>query len=470
MDKNTMLRSIPKVDEILCEDQILELIDNNPREIIIESIRYVIDEFRNAILSFDSNSEKTNIKIDDFTKDDIVEQVINRVNVENETSLHRMINATGVVLHTNLGRALMPQSASNAVAAVTSNYSNLEYNVLEGKRGSRHDHIEKIICKITGAEAAMVVNNNAAATMLCLSSMGENMEVIVSRGELVEIGGSFRIPEIMKRSGCILKEIGTTNKTKVSDYKNAVSEDTGAILKVHTSNYKILGFTEEATLDELVELGKEIELPVIYDMGSGLMVDMKKYGVQEPTVKECINSGIDVILFSGDKLLGGPQGGIIAGKKKYIDEMKKHQLARVVRIDKMSLAALEATFREYISETRAFENIPTLRMLKANFDELFDRADIFSKKLSSEAKGFIFLPEETHVQVGGGSAPTVLLKSAGVAVTSERVSITEIEKRLRMHNPPIVTRISKDKLYIEMRTITNDEENIIIDAFKKIEV
>ncbi len=461
MDKNAILRNIPKIDEVLQDEQLLSFYEDTSREMIREAARETIEEIRAAVL--DGNVEPSCME-----KTNVIEAIMEKIEEKKKKSLVRTINATGVVLHTNLGRALMSKSVAEAVANTAMYYSNLEYDLDKGGRGSRHDHVEKIITKITGAEAAMVVNNNAAATMLCLSVMGSGKEVVVSRGELVEIGGSFRVPDIMEQSGCILKEIGTTNKTKVEDYWNAISEETGAILKVHTSNYKILGFTEEATLDELVELGKEHELPVIYDMGSGLMIDLKGYGVTEPTVKECLDTGIDIILFSGDKLLGGPQGGIIVGKKEYIDKMKKHQLARVIRMDKMSLAAMESTFREYISEETAKKEIPTLRMLTSTYDELIIRAGDLAKQLSKEVENMSFEPEETYGQVGGGSAPTVLLKGAGVAITSGKISSEKLERKLRENSIPIITRISKDKLYIEMRTVTEEEEIIIIEALKKI--
>ncbi len=462
MDKNTILRNIPKIDEVLQEEQILSFYNDTSRELIREAARETIEEIRIKVLNGEG-------KPDCVEKKKVIGAIIEKIKEKKKKNLVRTINATGVVLHTNLGRALMSKAVADAVADTAMNYSNLEYDLDKGARGSRHDHVEKIITKITGAEAAMVVNNNAAATMLCLSVMGSGQEVIVSRGELVEIGGSFRVPDIMEQSGCILKEIGTTNKTKVADYKDAISDETGAILKVHTSNYKILGFTEEANLNELVELGKEKSLPVIYDMGSGLMVDLKDYGVTEPTVKECLDTGIDIILFSGDKLLGGPQGGIIVGKKEYIDKMKKHQLARVIRMDKMSLAAMEVTFREYISEENAKKEIPTLRMLTATYEDLIVRAENFSEVLSKAIKNLNFIPEETHGQVGGGSAPTVLLKGAGIAIDSDKISAEKLEKKLREYSTPIITRINKDKLYIEMRTITEEEKMIILEALKEID-
>ncbi len=462
-NKKRILRSIPKIDEVLQEECLFEYFENTPRELIVDAVRLTIDDFRAEVLA---SHEEDLIEMD---KSQIMAEIIENIGDKKRKSLRRTINATGVVLHTNLGRAPISKAAAESVASVAVNYSTLEYDVKKGGRGSRHDHVEKIIKEITGAEAAMVVNNNAAATMICLSSMGYGKEVIVSRGELVEIGGSFRVPEIMSQSGAILKEIGTTNKTKIYDYEAAINDETAALMKIHTSNYKIMGFTEEASLEELVELGKAKGLPVIYDMGSGLMVDLQEYGVDEPTVKRCLDTGIDVILFSGDKLLGGPQGGIIAGKKEIIDAMKKHQLARVIRVDKMTLAAMEATFKEYISQESAMKNIPILRMLTDKHADLQAKAENFVSDMECKVDKFNFEIEETYGQVGGGSAPTVLLRSVGVAITSEVIAPSMLEGKLRKRELPIIGRISNNKFYIEMRTVSIEELEIIKEALLEID-
>ena len=307
-NKKKLFSKLPKVDETLRDQRLFEFFEDTPRDLIVESVRESIAYERDRITRSSENGYS-------FNDDEFFVRIKEKIKQKKKFSLTRVVNATGVVLHTNLGRAVLSSAACENVISTVKGYSNLEYEVKRGTRGSRHDHVEELICRITGAEAAMVVNNNAAATMLCLSAVAEEREVIVSRGELVEIGGSFRIPDIMARSGARLMEVGTTNKTKLSDYRNAVGEATAAIMKVHTSNYKVIGFTAEASLEELVSLGKETGLPVIYDMGSGLMMDMMQYGIAEPTVQESLKTGIDVILFSGDKLLGGPQAGIIAGKE-----------------------------------------------------------------------------------------------------------------------------------------------------------
>ena len=316
----------------------------------------------------------------------------------------------------------------------------------------------------------MVVNNNAAATMLCLSAMARGKEVIVSRGELVEIGGSFRIPEIMEESGAILRDIGTTNKTKVSDYVNAYKEGvTGALLKVHTSNYKIIGFTQETTVSELAELGKQWNLPVIYDLGSGLMNDLTDFGVDEPTVQSALKDGADVVLFSGDKLLGGPQGGIIIGKKEFIDRMKAHPLARAFRVDKMTLSAMEATFFEYLDRTTCRKNIPILRMITMTAGELHKKAGALKALLEKETEGFMFQVEACEDQVGGGSAPGVMIPGYAVSVRSGSITEAKIERSLRKAELPVIAHVFRDAVYLNVRTIEEDEYLLIAKALGSAE-
>lgn len=375
-----LLRKLPKVDELLMDERVAEASCNLLREQVVDVIRTVIETVRREIINSDEELDENCVSYD-LVADKVIEAVRN----SHVKSLRRVINGTGVVLHTNLGRAKLSKSAMEAVAEVADKYSTLEYDPIKGGRGSRHVHVEKVIEKITGAEAAMVVNNNAAATTICLAALGRGKEMIISRGELVEIGGSFRIPEIMEESGAHLAEVGTTNKVKLSDYKNKINENTGAIMKVHTSNYKIIGFTEEVPLKELVKLGREENLPVIYDMGSGLMINLRDYGIEEPTVREAMADGADIILFSGDKLLGGPQGGVIIGKKKYIDMMKSHPLARILRVDKMTLSAMEATFKKYYDDENAKEKIPVLSMLTRSEEKLKTDAEKLLEMIKKEA-------------------------------------------------------------------------------------
>lgn len=458
MDKRQeLLANLPKVDEVLNDHRINYFLNDTPRGVVLEAIKEVIDRRRQEILeSWEHMSVMDAAPFFDTIKEEI--------NKKQKRSLRRVVNATGVVLHTNLGRAGLSDNACNKLIEIAQGYSNLEYDIKKGSRGSRHSHIEKIITKITGAEAAMVVNNNAAATMLCLSAMAEDKEVIVSRGELVEIGGSFRIPDIMKRSGAKLVEVGTTNKTKINDYKNALSENTAALMKVHTSNYKIVGFTAETTLKELVKLGEEMKLPVIYDMGSGLMADLSRYGIDEPTVKESLKTGIDVILFSGDKLLGGPQAGIIAGKKSLIEKMKNHPIARIVRVDKFTLAALEETFRSYLDEEKALKEIPVLSMLTLSREKMLARGEVLLKELEeiSWCKAELI---SVHEKVGGGSAPLTVLDGYAVSITTN-MPAEKVERELRRGEYPIIPRIFKDHICFDLRTISDEDIGIIVKELK----
>ena len=457
-DRRELLRKIPKIDEVLQDERLFFFTESTPRAVIVDSVREVIDELRKDILE----GRRSQVG----TKETLMTEIVARITGKKKKSLRRVINATGVVLHTNLGRANLSDKACESIMDVARNYTNLEYDVKRGSRGSRHDHVEKILTMITGAEAAMVVNNNAAATMLCLSALAKDKEVIVSRGELVEIGGSFRVPEIMEQSGARLMDVGTTNKTKPSDYLNAYHEgETGALMKVHTSNYRILGFTQEVELPEMVELGKKLNLPVIYDMGSGLMADLTEYGVDEPTVLDALKTGIDVILFSGDKLLGGPQGGIIAGKKEYIDKMKAHPLARAFRVDKMTLAAMEATFFEYSDIRQARKTIPVLNMITTPAKELKDKAERLAEAIRGVTHNFTVEVEACKDQVGGGSAPTVLLDGYAVAIQGRALTPEKIERLLRKEEIPIIVRITHNQVYLDVRTIREDEFEYIVAAF-----
>jgi len=454
-----LLRGLPKIDELLLDEQLIFFMETTPRAVVVNAAREIIDTTRKQILGGELSEMPSRTAI--------IEEICDTVNGKKKRNLRTMVNATGVVLHTNLGRANLCKTAVESVMAVADSYSNLEYDVKKGARGSRHDHVEKIISKITGAEAAMVVNNNAAATMLCLSAMAFGKEVVTSRGELVEIGGSFRIPEIMEQSGAILKEVGTTNKTKSSDYRNAYNEErTGAFLKVHTSNYRIVGFTQEVSLKEMVELGKEYHVPVIYDMGSGLMADLSRYGVDEPTVIDALKDGADVVLFSGDKLLGGPQGGILIGKKEYIDKMKKHPLARALRVDKMTLAALEATFFEYLDMETAKKNVPVLNMITVTESELKNRANDLVKAISEKTDAYKLAVIECKDQVGGGSAPTVRLNGQAVSVFSDKIPAERLERLMRKAEIPVIVRVAHDEVLLSVRTIKETEFEAVAEAMR----
>lgn len=459
-DKKELFRSLPKVDDILEKEKIKEALEYLPREIIMESIRDTLEKFR-----FDISN---NIKKEDLYKniENISQIIIKSSKDKIKPKLKKLINATGTVIHTNLGRSLISKEIMEKVIETSSNYSNLEYDLKEGKRGSRYSHIEDIICRITGAEASLVVNNNASAVMLILSSLAKKKEVIVSRGELVEIGGSFRIPDVMKESGAHLVDVGTTNKTHEFDYEREINEETGLLLKVHTSNYKILGFTESVDLESLVEIGRKNNIPVVEDIGSGVLIDLSKYGLSyEPTVQESIEKGVDIVSFSGDKLLGGPQAGIIVGKKDLIDKMKKNQLTRALRVDKMTLAALELTLREYLDEGKAIKNIETLKMLTMNIEEIENKA----KKLYDlliNIKNIKIQIKDDFSQVGGGSLPLEQIKTKVIIIKSLDEKISKVEENLRNLNPPIVGRIKNDELYIDLRTVREDEIQVISEGIK----
>ncbi len=446
-NKKERLRSLYKVDEALRDECLIFFKENLPYSLVADCVRTEISLLRDAII----NGEDCPPALTDRRL--FFQQVIRRIKRNSAPSLQRVINATGTTLHTNLGRSPLSQNAAERVVETACSYSTLEYNITKGKRGSRQDHVESLICRVTGAEAAFVVNNNAAATMLVLASMANNRQVIVSRGELVEIGGSFRIPDIMELSGAVLKEVGATNKTRLSDYAHAIDdENTAALMKIHTSNYHIVGFTEDVSLCQLKELGTEYSLPVIYDIGSGLLTDLKAYGISEPTVPDAVKAGADVILFSGDKLLGGPQAGIIIGKKAYIEPMKNHPLARVVRIDKMTLCALEAMFFEYQDIEKATQKIPVLQTLTSSPDILHDRAIRLKKQLPDMTPFHIEI-EPCEDCVGGGSAPDAHLAGYALTLHSDNLSAEQIENLFRKNNPPIISHIRQDKVWLHMRTI-----------------
>ena len=454
-----LLSQIPAINKILLLDEIKELMNTYTEVAIKSAIKQYIEEVKQAIL----NEELA--EVPSLSK--IVGEVARIVEKEDKNSLRRVINATGTILHTNLGRSLLSEKIKENIESVAFNYSNLEFDIDNKKRGSRYVHLIDIIKKLTGAEDVLVVNNNAAAVLLTLNTLVKDQEIIVSRGELVEIGGAFRIPEIIKLSGGVPVEVGTTNKTHLKDYENAITEETGALLKVHTSNYKILGFTESVSNEEISYLARENELVSINDLGSGQFIDFSRFGLPyEPTVKEILDSGIDIVTFSGDKLLGGPQAGIIVGKKKYIEKMKKNQLTRALRVDKMTLASLEATLKLYLDEKEALEHIPTLHMISLSKERLFGKADVLKTKLSSF--DFDIRIEEDKAEVGGGSYPASYLESVAVKLTHRKLHATEIERKLLEVEIPIITRIKDNSIILDMRTLRTREFDIVKAALEEV--
>lgn len=436
-----LLRQIPGVDELLRRPELNG--GDAPRTAVTAAVRQTLEELRREILAGEIREIPTG--------EILCARVLAELRRQQLPSLRRVINATGVVLHTNLGRSCLSDAAATAAADAARNYSTLEYDCAAGSRGRRDSHTEELLCRLTGAESAMVVNNNAAAVLLMLTALAAGGEVIVSRGELVEIGGSFRIPEIMEACGAVLREVGATNKTRIEDYAGAISERSRALLKVHTSNYRIVGFTESADPAALVSLGHARGLPVLQDLGSGSLADLAAIGIRgEPTVQAAIAAGTDVVTFSGDKLLGGPQAGIITGRKVYLDRMKRHPLARAVRPDKMTLAALEATLRAYEEET-AWRDIPTLAMLAKSPETLRAEAEDLCARLQEAGVDAAVIPE--YSQVGGGAVPTERLATFAVGVLPRRGSVDALETALRQRPVPVITRIAHGRCLLDLRTL-----------------
>ncbi|HYE81223.1 MAG TPA: L-seryl-tRNA(Sec) selenium transferase [Clostridia bacterium] len=468
MDKRQILSSIPSVDELLREKDIERLEGLYPRTAIVEGIREYLQEYRKLVMALDKEKDLASV-----SESNMISGIVEKVHELMRSNLINVVNATGVVLHTNLGRSPMSSRLKETVWDIASRYSNLEMNLESGERGSRYSHVEELLCKLTGAEAAMVVNNNAAAVMLVLSTMAKGHEVVVSRGQLVEIGGSFRVPDVMGQSGASLVEVGTTNKTHISDYEGAANENTAALMKVHTSNYRILGFTSQVESEDLVALGRKLKLPVIEDLGSGMLMELTEFGLPyEPTVQQAVKAGMDVVTFSGDKMLGGPQAGIIVGSREYIGKMKKNPLTRAIRIDKLTLAALEGTLRLYMDKTLALKEIPVLRMLTMSSEELGKRAKRFGSRLkkSTGIIGEVSIEEEFS-EVGGGSMPLHKMPTRVIAIKPEGVSLEELTEGLRSYRIPVIARISRDRLILDVRTIMDDEfetvENALVWAYTK---
>lgn len=458
-EKRKLLSSLPSVDEILKSSHGLEWLKTYPRRFVLQAIRETIDTRRREILEGLGP---------DLTEESMMAEIENTIERLSSYSLRPLINATGVVIHTNLGRSVLSEKALENIRLVSGNYSNLEYDLREGRRGKRYVHVVRILREVTGAEDALIVNNNAAAVMLCLNTLAKGREVIVSRGELVEIGGSFRMPEVMAASGAQLREVGTTNKTHLYDYERAINDSTALILKVHKSNFRVSGFTKEVAIEDLVGLGRRYQIPVIFDLGSGCLIDLKPFGIHdEPVVKDIVKTGVDLTTFSGDKLLGGPQGGIIVGKKEYIEKIQKNPMTRAMRIDKLTLAGFEATLMEYIEEEKAIENIPTLRMLLQKPEEIKGRAKKLARRLKKEIKDAHIDVMADSSRAGGGALPEVDLPTYVVSIKSGRISVNELEERLRRVTPPIIARIREEALIIDVRTVRDEDLEDLIRGVKK---
>lgn len=442
---SSLFRKIPQVNDLALKPHIALLENAWARIEIVDALRQALDDVRDGL--------RRGNTLPDFDGPAFAAHVESIMAATRQPSLRHIINATGVVIHTNLGRSPLAPAALTAIQETASGYTNIEMTLESGQRGSRYDHVRDLICELTGAEDALVVNNCAAAVTLVLASFAKNQEVVVSRGELIEIGGSFRVPDIIAQNGATLREVGTTNKTKLSDYEQAITDNTAVLLKTHTSNYRIVGFTECPKRAELAKLARDRDLLFVEDLGSGTLIDLTEHGIgDEPTVRMTISAGTQLVTFSGDKLLGGPQCGIIAGTKKLIAKLRKNALLRAVRIDKLSLAALEATLRLYKPPFKPEEEIPTLRMLTIATEELEKRARTLAEGLSA-IDGIDAVAAPTVSEAGGGSLPAEKLDSFGVRLSVGNLSPDTLMERLRSAPTPVIARISKGDVILDVRTL-----------------
>lgn len=450
------LRLIPSVDKLMADTHLTRLKELYCDEMVKRMVREALEGLRSEVAKGEAAGADFGPEALAFRVEKLLRQRVGR-------KLVPVINATGVIVHTNLGRSPLSRRVAERIAEAAESYSNLEYNLERGKRGERNAHLRQIMLELTGAEAVLAVNNNAAAVLLALDSLARGREVIVSRGELIEIGGSFRIPDVMAKSGAILKEVGTTNRTHPKDYIQAINENTALILKVHTSNYRIVGFTREVELDELVSIGRERGIPTMMDLGSGCLVDLSPYGLQdEPTVQEILARGVDVVSFSGDKLLGGPQAGILAGRGELVEKMRTNPLARALRMDKLTLAALEATLEEYVTAEGPAAGIPTLDMITRTPERLAEAAEALAAAINSAVGERAYVGIEPGIgRVGGGALPMSDLPGPRVSIRPWVVSAARLERELRSGNPAIISLVKEDTVLMDPRTLLGDQTSII---------
>lgn len=453
MPDKTKLKDIPSVEKILSHTSFQQIIKESSRERATAALRDFLVICRLSI----NNGKKI-----DLSLENIASETGKIIKKEDDPSLKRVINASGTIIHTNLGRSILPDQVIKAINIAASGAVNLEYNIESGKRGERDSHIEKLICRLTGAEAATVVNNNAAALLITLNTLSKKREVIVSRGELVEIGGSFRIPDIIKSSGCKMMEVGTTNRTRLSDYENAVSNKTGLLLKVHTSNYKIEGFTESTSLRELSNISKKQSLPLVEDLGSGAMIELSSYGIAgEPLIRDILLRGADLVTFSGDKLLGGPQCGIIAGKKELIKKINKNPLKRALRVDKITIAALEALLKLYLNKETVNKNIPSIKYMTRSEDDIRKIAEKAAHSLKKffNSKASISI-EKGFSEPGSGSLPGQKIPTALIVIHHKTLSSSSLAKKFRKSEPSIIGRLHKDRFILDPRSVDSFKDLI----------
>jgi L-seryl-tRNA(Ser) seleniumtransferase len=461
-----LYRKLPSVDEVLRLPGVAEQADREGHAVVTDAARGVVARMRDEIKAGHLDEQGIALAIDG-----IADAVAREIRRSLEPSLRRVINATGVVLHTNLGRAPLAAAALDRIREIAGEYSNLEYQVEAGERGKRDVHVQRLLSRLLGEYmsdvATVVVNNNAAAVLIALNTFGEGGEVIVSRGELVEIGGSFRVPDVMSKSGATLREVGTTNRTRIQDYANAINERTRLLLRVHRSNFQIVGFTEQPSLEELVELGQEKKIPVMEDLGSGALFDLRSVGIEgEPSVGDSLRAGVDVVTYSGDKLLGGPQAGLLSGRAEAIARIRKNPLFRALRVDKLTYAALEATLLAYVRGQH--DSIPALRMLRLTPAEIGERAEAVAVQLRGRAPKLKVTVIDGESITGGGAAPGAGLPTRLLAVTSDDKSADELAALLRQHDPPIIARVDADRLVLDLRTVFPAQDDTIVSALAEI--
>lgn len=457
-------RNLPSVNQLLESDRLKQMVETVNHSVVANGVRDFLDDLRTQVAQA---TEEVAIP----SPGEIADSIATWLEKEQTPSLRTVINGTGVLLHTGLGRAPLARQAIDAIDELSTGYASVELDLESGERGQRIRAVERLLCELTGAEAACVTNNNASATMITLSALAAGHEVIVSRGQLIEIGGSYRLPEVMECSNAKLKEVGTTNKTRASDYSDAINEETGALLKVHPSNYVVMGFTETPTIEEMVKIGNQHSLPVIDDVGSGALIDFGRFGLtDEPVVQDSIEAGADIVLFSGDKLIGGPQCGIIIGKKKLVEKIIRSPLMRAFRVGKLTLAALQATLKLYRKPDQAEMHIPLLRMLSTSDENLKLRAE----KIASQIQHLVFIKsaraEETQSMLGGGSLPTQHIASWAVAIEPEGMSVNELSAKLRRTEPSLLGRVNNDQLLIDLRTVQPAQDIELVQLMEQLEV
>ena len=464
--KSELYRLLPSVDELLQSPELTPLLAREGQPALADAVRAVLDQLRNEIAAGNLATDAAVQIAVAGLPDAITRQLRSAM----EFSLKQVINATGVILHTNLGRAPLAQAAIKRIAEVAGGYSNLEFDIAEGQRGKRDVHVERLFARLLNQDGVtgvrtVVVNNCAAAVMLALNTLAEGGEVIVSRGELVEIGGSFRVPDVMSKSGAVLREVGTTNRTRIQDYEQAINEKTRLLLRVHRSNFAIIGFTEQPSLEELCALGRKHKIPVMEDLGGGALVPLRSLGVNESSLADSLRAGADLVTYSGDKMLGGPQAGMLSGRDDLIKRVRSNPLFRALRVDKLTYAALEATLMEYVRQNH--EAIPFLRMMRIPADEIRKRAWMLQEKLSSAR----LLSSEIvggESLVGGGSAPTSTLPTFLLALTAQSLSADELSARLRLGTPAVIARVEEGRVLLDLRTVLGNEERELLQALMEI--